>query len=94
MNINFGATKGMVVGKKETKSGDGKSTYYKLSIVIDGEAGMVSCSEEVYQDAQVMKEFNMFFTYNETYKSLSLKRILSVGAESSGSTGPTRPANK
>ena len=92
MNINFGATKGLVVGKKETKSGDGKSTYYKLSIVIDGEAGMVSCSEGVYQDAELMKEFNMFFVYNETYKSLSLKRVVPAGAESSGSTGPTRPS--
>ena len=88
MNYNFGATKGLVVGKKTTESRDGKNTYYKLSIVIDDEAGMVSCNEETYDAVTPMKQYNMFFTYNETYKSLSLKRI--VPADEVTATGPVR----
>ena len=93
MNIKFGATKGMVVGKKDTKSADGKSTYYKLSIVIDGEAGMISCTEDVFTNADNMKEYNMFFVYNESYKSLSLKKIVPVDIGKVNAE-PTRPAGK
>ena len=85
MNINFGSTKGLVVGKKTTQSKDG-NTYYKLSIVIDDEAGMVSCSQEVYDLVTPMKQYNMYFSYNETYKSLSLKRIVPADE----SNGPIR----
>ena len=86
MNINFGATKGLVVGKKTTQSKDGNNIYYKLSIVIDEEAGMVSCSQEVYDFVESMKQYNMYFSYNETYKSLSLKRIVPADE----SNGPIR----
>lgn len=87
MNIEFGATKGLVVGKKTTQSKDGNNTYYKLSIVIDDEAGMFSCSQEVYDHVTPMKQYNMYFLYNEIYKSLSLKRIVPADE----SNGPIRP---
>lgn len=38
----------MCVGKSESKTSDGKTTFYTLAIVQNGQAGNVSCSQDVY----------------------------------------------
>lgn len=38
----------MCVGKNESKTSDGKTTFYTLAIVQNGQAGNVSCSQDVY----------------------------------------------
>lgn len=38
----------MCVGKNKDKTSDGKTTFYTLAIVQNGQAGNVSCSQDVY----------------------------------------------
>lgn len=38
----------MCVGKSQSKSSDGKTTFYSLAIVQNGQAGNIYCSPEVY----------------------------------------------
>lgn len=38
----------MCVGKNESKTSDGKTTFYTLAIVQNGQAGNIACSQDVY----------------------------------------------
>ena len=38
----------MCVGKNEGKTSDGKTTFYTLAIVQNGQAGNIACSQDVY----------------------------------------------
>ncbi len=66
----------LVISKNETPSRDGKTTYYNLAVMQNGQAGNISCTEEVYDRAVEMKETEINLTYNDEYKSL---RIIGVG---------------
>lgn len=68
--------KAYCVGKNEKKSLDGKSTYYNCGVSQDGEAGTLSCTEEVYGVLENFKEYEFVVEYSDgQYKNL---RILSV----------------
>ncbi len=66
----------LVISKNETPSRDGKTTYYNLAVMQNGQAGNISCTEEVYDRAVEMKETEINLTYNDEYKSL---RIIGIG---------------
>ncbi len=66
----------LVISKNETPSRDGKDTYYNLAIMQNGQAGNVSCTDEVYELAVEMKETEVNLTYNDEYKRI---RITGIG---------------
>ncbi len=66
----------MVISKNERESRDGKTKYYNLAVVQDGQAGNISCTEEVYDLInELMKEVELQLTYNDEYKSLRITGI-------------------
>ncbi len=66
----------MVISKNERESRDGKTKYYNLAVVQDGQAGNISCTGEVYDLAnELMKEADLLLTYNDEYKSLRITGI-------------------
>lgn len=81
MNIRSNG-KVMVLAKNSRESGDGRNrqTYYNLAILIDGEAGNISCSEDAYNKAVVGSINGVVYAYNEKYNSF---RIIDIVPESS-----------
>ncbi len=75
MTLTFNA-KMLVISKNENESRDGKSMYYNLAVVQDGQAGNISCTKEVYESIpELMKEAELLLTYNDEYKSLRITGI-------------------
>lgn len=67
-----------VIAKGEpTKSMDGRSTYYKVTVMQGAEAGQLSVSEELYNllTADITKEVPLIVEYNDQYKSLRVVNI-------------------
>ncbi len=62
----------LVISKNKTPSRDGKTTYYNLAVMQNGQAGNISCTEEVYDRVAEMKETEINLTYNDEYKSLRI----------------------
>lgn len=78
----------MVLAKCEpTKSKDGQSTYYKLTVMQGQEAGQVNCPESVYLSVSVGKSAVFNMEYNSEYKSLKL-----LGIAASPNFGEPSPA--
>ncbi|GEM_PF-6098617 len=90
----YSETKVTVVGKAEpTHSADGKSTYYRVAVMQNGQATNLPVSEEIYNsipDGMVDVVLSTF--YDDTYKSFrsdSLLQILAVnGRPYDGKTAP------
>lgn len=70
----------LVLARNERSSNDGKSKFYNLAIMINGEAGNISCTENAYNKAVTGKENGVIYSFNEQYKSF---RIVDVVPESS-----------
>ena len=81
MNIRSNG-KVLVLAKNSRESGDGRNrqTYYNLAILIDGEAGNISCSEDAYNKAVLNTLNGVVYAYNDQYKSF---RIVDIVPESS-----------
>ena len=81
MNIKSNG-KVLVLAKNSRESGDGRNrqTYYNLAILIDGEAGNISCSEDAYNKAVLNTLNGVVYAYNDQYKSF---RIVDIVPESS-----------
>lgn len=62
----------LVVGKSANESKDGQKTYYKLAVAQGGEAGSVSCTEDVYNIAQEMQQYVFGLEFNDQYKTLRI----------------------
>ncbi|WP_337934432.1 hypothetical protein [Jutongia sp.] len=75
----------MCVGKNESKTSDGKTTFYTLAIVQNGQAGNVSCSPDVYD--RVLSSGQPIETYDFTgvYRDGQYKGFRIVGAGEAGS---------
>ncbi|MDE7321783.1 MAG: hypothetical protein K2N73_03475 [Lachnospiraceae bacterium] len=58
-----------------TKSKDGQSTYYKLTVLQGAEAGQVNCPEAVYNTVKAGDKAVFNMEYNSEYKSLRLLGI-------------------
>ena len=64
----FKAGKAMNVGK------DGK-TYYNVALVIDGMAGNVNCSKEVYDRVAVLKENQFAGAYDMRWERFYIESV-------------------
>lgn len=75
----------MCVGKNQSKSQDGRTTFYSLAIVQNGQAGNVSCSPDVYD--RVLSSGQTIETYDFTgvYRDGQYKGFRIVGAGEAGS---------
>lgn len=62
----------LVVGKAANDSKDGEKTYYKLAVGQGGEAGSISCTEDVYNTVQEMQHYVFGLEYNDQYKTLRI----------------------
>lgn len=79
MNIKSNG-KVLVLAKNSRESSDGKQKYYNLAILIDGEAGNISCSEDAYNKAVLNTLNGVIYVYNEKYQTF---RIVDIVPESS-----------
>ncbi len=77
MNIT-GTTKLAVISKSTSQSKDGQNTYYKLGVLSGSEAGMISCSKDIFDVAETGKSYEFETVYNDAYKSFRLNRLLTV----------------
>lgn len=66
-------TKLKILAKCEpTKSADGKSTYYKATVMQGQEAGQVSVSEDIYNSLTVDKEESFVCEYRDDFKTFKI----------------------
>ncbi|MDD6811687.1 MAG: hypothetical protein PUD93_07480 [Lachnospiraceae bacterium] len=80
-----------IIAKNERQATDGKS-YYNVAVLLEGQAGNLSCTEDVYNDAVVGVENDVILEYNSEYKSL---RLIAVHPFGSGTAGkPTEKPTK
>ena len=88
----------MCVGKNESKTSDGKTTFYTLAIVQNGQAGNVSCSQDVYDrvltSGQQIEEYDFTGIYRDgQYKGFRVTHAGEAGSligsapQSTSSTG-------
>lgn len=77
MNMKIQSTaKLQIIAKGEpTKSLDGKSTYYKVTVLQGAEAGQISVSEELYSLLKIGETTALRLEYNDAYKSLKVVDI-------------------
>lgn len=81
-----------VIAKGEpTKSLDGKSTYYKVTVLQGAEAGQLSVSEDLYNLLRVGETTSLVLEYNDTYKSLKVVNIDYPAVSASHSHPATTP---
>lgn len=75
----------MCVGKNESKMSDGKTTFYTLAIVQNGQAGNIACSQDVFD--RVLTSGQPIETYDFTgvYRDGQYKGFRIVGASEAGS---------
>ncbi len=73
-------TKITVVGKAEpTHSQDGKSTYYRVAVMQNGQATNLPVSEEIYHSIPAgLVEVVLSTVYDDTYKSFKADRLLQI----------------
>lgn len=86
-----------VIAKGEpTKSMDGKSTYYKITVLQGAEAGQLSVSEELYRLLNIGESVMLILEYNDAYKSLRVVSIdyaaMSASQSHPATTPPPAPA--
>lgn len=75
MKIQSTAKLQIIAKGKPTKSPDGKSTYYKVTVLQGVEAGQISVSEELYSLLKVGETTALCLEYNDAYKSLKVVNI-------------------
>lgn len=81
-----------VIAKGEpTKSMDGKSTYYKITVLQGAEAGQLSVSEELYRLLNIGESVMLILEYNDAYKSLRVVSIDYAAMSASQSHPATTP---
>lgn len=76
----YGTSTMKVISKSTTKSKDGQNTYYKLGVLIGSEAGMISCSEEIYNLVQENGTYNFGTVYDDSYKSFRIYNVIFDGS--------------
>lgn len=73
----------LVLAKNE-REGQNKQKYYNLAVLIGGEAGNLSCTEEAYNTAVAALVNDAAYEYNDQYKSF---RIISAQPENEPCSG-------
>ena len=76
----FNETTLTVVGKAEpTKSQDGKSTYYRVACLQNGQATNLSVSEDIYNEIPSgIVEAKFETSYDDRYQSFRIERLMQV----------------
>lgn len=81
-----------VIAKGEpTKSLDGKSTYYKVTVLQGAEAGQISVSEDLYNLLRVGETTALLLEFNDLYKSIKVVDIDYAAMSASQSHPATTP---
>lgn len=89
----------MCVGKNESKTSDGKTTFYTLAIVQNGQAGNVSCSQDVYDrvltSGQQIEAYDFTGIYRDgQYKGFRVTHAGEAGSLIGGSAPQSASAGK
>ncbi len=66
----------VMVLAKNWREGSNRNIFYNLAIMNDGEAGNISCTSDAYDKAEVGKENDVVFAYNEQYKSFRIVDVI------------------
>ena len=89
----------MCVGKNESKTSDGKATFYTLAIVQNGQAGNIACSQYVFD--RVMKSGHPIEEYYFTgiyrdgqYKNFKITHAGEAGSLIGGSAPQSASTGK
>lgn len=86
MTINANAK--IEVLAKNSREGENSQKFYNLAIMVNGEAGNISCTEDVYNMVTERAENNLVFAYNDKYKSFRAVSVIFGGAESRTDSKP------
>ena len=65
--------KALVAGKSSKRSQDGTKEYYNVAIVQEGEAGSVSCTQDVFMAIEPMNQYFLGAEISDYQGKLSLK---------------------
>ena len=76
-----------VLAKIETKSSDGKMSYYKLTCLQGVEAGQHKCTENVYNAVKENTDYDFEITIDDAYDNYY--KLTDV--KTNGATSPTPP---
>lgn len=68
-----------VIAKNQRTGNDGKE-YYNLAVLVEGQAGNISCTEEAFKGAFPDMDNNVVLAYNDQYKSLRIMSAEPVSA--------------
>ena len=85
MKLN-GTMKVKVIGKGTEQSKDGKTTYYRLLVMQDMEAGKLGCPEDVYNLVKEGETFTLNTQFNDEYKSFRIIGMVNDGIPSAATT--------
>lgn len=75
MKIQSTAKLQIIAKGEPTKSQDGKTLYYKVTVLQGAEAGQLSVSEELYNLLEIGKTMSLVVEYNDQYKSFKVVNI-------------------
>lgn len=75
----------MCVGKNESKTSDGKTTFYTLAIVQNGQAGNIACSHDVFDRVLTSGQSIETYDFTGVYRDGQYKGFRIVGASEAGS---------
>lgn len=78
------------IAKGTTESKDGKTTYYRVTILQGMESGMLSCTQDVYDNIEVGKTYDFNVEYNGEYKSFRVVGIAQNPTKSNATVPPNR----
>jgi hypothetical protein len=70
--MNIVSTAKVRVLAKNTRTGSNGQTYYNLAVLLNGEAGNLSCTKEAFDTAVENEDNTVVFAYNEQYKSMRI----------------------
>ena len=89
----------MCVGKSESKTSDGKTTFYTLAIVQNGQAGNVACSQDVFDrvltSGQQIEAYDFTGIYRDgQYKGFRITHAGEAGSLIGGSAPQSASTGK
>lgn len=76
---------------KNFREGDNRQKFYNLAIMVNGEAGNISCSEEVYDRVKLRAENELVFAYNDRYKSFRAIDVVPENAAAAAEKPDQKP---
>lgn len=86
MRINT-TSKVLVIAKNERQGSNSK--YYDVAVLVDGQAGNFSCSEDAYEMITVNAMNEVIWQYNTEYKSFRIVGIVPSDNTGSDKTQPS-----